>query len=333
MNRLYCRAIRWLVILGLAGSGLATRSQEKVSAPVEFSGMSDASGAVALDNHLFVVADDETNPLRIYDRDHPGPPVRVVDLSRFLGLDPHKPEMDLEAATRVGDRIYWMASHGRNRRAQDRPNRRDFFATDVKTVAGRLELIPVGRSYRNLLDDLVGAPQLARFHLAADARKAPKAMNALNIEGLSGTPGQALLIGFRNPIPHGRALLVPLLNPNEVIEQSQPARFGDPILLDLDGLGIRDIAYWDGTYVIIAGPYDGHARFQLYRWVGGTARPKFIKHASFKGLTPEAIIVYPDKGLEEIQILSDDGTREINGIPFKNLPVIQRRFRSVWVTP
>ena len=321
------------VAAGLFLTRCDARAQEKVSAPVSYAGMSDASGAVALNTNLFAVADDETNPIRIYHRDHPGPPVRVLDFSAFLGLDPRKPELDLEAAARVGDRIFWMASHGRNRRAKDRPNRRDFFATDIKSSDLGVDLVPVGRSYRDLLTDLIHEPRLARFGLAADAKKAPKDEEALNIEGLSATPGRALWIGFRNPIPHGRALIVPLRNPDAVVERGVPAEFGEPLLLDLGGLGIRDMAFWQDTYIIIAGPYDGSAHFRLYRWRGGTAPPRLIKHASFKGLTPEAIVIYPDKGLTQFQILSDDGTREVRGVPNKDRPVDQRQFRSVWVTP
>ena len=50
------------------------------------------------------------------------------------------------------------------------------------------------------------------------------------------------------------------------------------------------------------------------------------------GLQPEALIIYPgEKG--GIQILSDDGTREIGGVSCKRAAPGQKRFRSVWITP
>src|SRR6185436_16331903 len=108
-----------------------------------------------------------------------------------------------------------------------------------------MRLAPVGRPYQNLLLDLVREPSLKRFKLGKASALAPKSAGALNIEALCSTPGQHLLIGFRNPIPERRALIVPLLNPNELIEGKR-ARFGEPILLDLGGLGIRDLGYWEG---------------------------------------------------------------------------------------
>jgi len=52
----------------------------------------------------------------------------------------------------------------------------------------------------------------------------------------------------------------------------------------------------DGQYAIIAGPYDGKGQSHLYEWLGGTSAPRQVKHTRLKGLNPEAIIFYPDKG-------------------------------------
>ena len=46
----------------------------------------------------------------------------------------------------------------------------------------------------------------------------------------------------------------------------------------------------------------------------------------------KAVIVYPDQ--RPFQLLSDDGTVEIEGVCCKKLPdPAERRFRSVWITP
>src|SRR4051812_47683104 len=74
----------------------------------------DASAAVALDAKHFVGGDDGGNALPIYERGKPEP-VGTYDLSRFLIDRKRGSEFDLEGAARVGDRIYWIASHGRNR--------------------------------------------------------------------------------------------------------------------------------------------------------------------------------------------------------------------------
>lgn len=294
--------------------------------------MCDASAAVALTGHLFAVASDEDSVIRVYSRDKAGAPVQSFNLSAFLDLDEKKPESDLEGAARIGDRAYWITSHGRNRSGRARPSRERFFATQTVTNGQGAQLKGVGQPYERLLDDLVQDRRLARFNLEAASLLEPKARGALNIEGLSATPEGHLLIGFRNPIPNGMALLVPMLNPDEVIRGAS-AKFGDPLLLDLGGLGVRDMAYSEGKYLIIAGPYDGIGPSRLYAWSGGPSPPRLIKHSRLKGLNPEGIVVYPGTGWNRIQVISDDGKKLINDRPCKECPPSQQHFRSVWVKP
>ena len=66
----------------------------------------------------------------------------------------------------------------------------------------------------------------------------------MNIEGLCPTPEGELLIGFRNPIPGERALIVPLKNPGELIE-GKPARFGDllTIAVRVEKVGTKSVTY------------------------------------------------------------------------------------------
>src|SRR5262245_56650755 len=108
----------WLA-LALAGSCSSTPAATAPRPPagarvVIFQGTCDASGAVALNDHLFVVADDENNVLRVHDADRGGAPLAAWDVSAELGVPitgkkrPRPAEMDLEAATRLGDRAYWL---------------------------------------------------------------------------------------------------------------------------------------------------------------------------------------------------------------------------------
>ena len=101
---------------------------------------------------------------------------------------------------------------------------------------------PVGLPYTRLLDDLVQAPDLAKYDLEGASKKAPEDKDGLNIEALAATPQGTLMIGFRNPIPDGKALIVPLDNPQQVVA-GERAKLGPPIELSLKGLGIRSIEY------------------------------------------------------------------------------------------
>src|SRR6185295_9197605 len=102
--------------------------------PQMYSDMCDASAAVALDENHFAVADDEGNILRIYKRGE-AEPTRDYDVGKFLGNSKHT-ESDLEGAARIGDRIYWISSHGRNREGEVAPHRQRFFATEIEGKKG-----------------------------------------------------------------------------------------------------------------------------------------------------------------------------------------------------
>jgi hypothetical protein len=299
---------------------------------VEFLAMCDASGAVALSRDRFAVADDEDNVLRVYDAGRGGAPLEAVDLSPALDLPGKKkaskkqPETDLEAATRLGDRALWLTSHGRNSKGKLQPSRLRFFATTAP-AAGAPAI--TGKPYAGLLDDLLAAPALARFGLAEAATLPPKQPGGLNIEGMTARPdGRSVLIGFRNPVPGGRALLLPLLNPLELPDGAR-ARWGPPVQLDLGGLGVRALSYWRGRYLIIAGPMDaGPAR--IYTWDGKSAAARAAA-VDLAGINPEGVFS-PDER-DQVLLLSDDGAVEVAGTPCKQLKEAgHKRFRGRWIT-
>ncbi len=301
-----------------------------------YSGMCDASAAVPIDSALFVVANDEDNTLRVYKRDESGEAVYSQDLSSFLQIDPKSPEADIEGATLIGNRIYWVTSHGANKNGKPRPNRHRFFATDIETNGNNVNLKPIGTPFLGLIQTLEDSSGLKNYLLGKAAEKAPESKDGLNIEGLTKTPEGHLLIGFRNPIPNKKALLVPLENPQEVISGTKQPKLGDPVLLDLKGSGIRSIEYSDvkKAYFIIAGPYDDKGDFHLYQWSGNpTETPTLIKGVDFQGLHPEALIVYSAEKTR-IQILSDDGSESVNGKECKDpaIPPQDKGFRSIWVS-
>jgi hypothetical protein len=298
----------------------------------DYRGMCDASAGVAVDEDHFIVANDEDNVLRVYRRKRGGSPVASADLSRFLEADPDKPESDIEGAARIGERVYWITSLGRNRNAELRESRNRLFATEVKRDADTFTITAVGRAYQGLLDDLCDDPRLARYNLRIASRLPPKEKGGLNIEGLAATPDGRLLVGFRSPNPRGNALIVPIENPAEVVDGRQ-ARLGDPIELDLGGLGIRSMEYHPqrSEYLLIAGSFEGGGPFRFYGWTGEPAQPPVAVTAYYRAkLNLETMILYPDHH-DAVQILSDDGTRDIDGTDCKNADPQRREFRSAWL--
>ncbi len=318
------------VLLLLAASCGHAGERALLVNPLVYSGMADASGAVPVSSNLFLVADDEENILRLYRTDRAGPPLKEFDMNSFLDVQGKSKEADLEGAARIGNRAFWIGSHGRNRNGKERENRCRLFATDITISGEEVTVTPVGSPYRRLVQDLAADPRFDQFHLAEAARLAPKESGALNIEGLAATPEGRLLIGFRGPNPQGKALLIPLLNPNDVMAGA-PGRFGPAILLDLDGLGIRDMAYFEGRYLLIGGPYHGGGPFHLYLWSGPGATPKRLKTGSLGSFHAEALIIYPQLGFGEFQILSDDGKLSPEGVSNRLLSDPAKTFRSLWI--
>ena len=319
------------LIFAVLSVSLADRASGQAAPSVsEYRGTCDASAAVSMGNGHFIVANDEDNLLRVYRFISPDP-VRTYDLDSFAKADPDKPEMDIEGAAKVGSRIYWITSHGANRNAKYRPGRRRFLATDIGFKDGRPEVTPVGHAYADLLDDLIESAQLKKYSLGAAAEIAPKDEGGLNIEGLAATPGGALLIGFRNPIPGGNALIVTINNPSDVIQGKIPV-IGPVVELPLGGLGIRSIERNGESYLIVAGPHSGKGDFRLFRWQGplGTAKLTPVPAPKFEDLNPEALFV-SSKG--RVVILSDDGGKKIDGVDCKDLPVEEQRFRARTISP
>jgi hypothetical protein len=321
MDRL---AIASLLMIVLHGPALADDV-------LNYQGMCDASAAVAIDRSSFVVANDEDNTLRIYDRDKPGR-ARTIAIDAFLtppDEDTSGKESDLEGAARIGNRIYWISSHGRNSEGKKRPKRHRLFATDIVTKGGAPDLITVGTPYTELVTALT-QPALASLGLKDAAKLAPEE-NGLNIEGLAATPDGRLLIGLRSPVLAKGAIVVPLDNPAEVIE-GRPPRLGQPILLPLDGRGIRSMDYVASRkgYLIVAGPPGPEGAFALYRWSGTAGEaPETLRDLAGH---PEALFLYPDDP-DTLHLLSDDGDEPVGGKPCKKAAASRQSFRAYAVKP
>jgi hypothetical protein len=271
-------------------------------------GAQDGSAGVALDEKHFVGATDEKNVLSLYSNESEEPGKELRDLNKDFGLpkeDEKFPECDIEGAARFdADTIFWIGSHGRNKKGHVKPSRRVLFATTAVPDQTSGEFSLKGSPCKNLMEAFKKID-----YLKEAAKNKPEEKNGFNIEGLCAYKGQ-LLIGFRNPIPDAKAVVIPLENPTGVIAGEAP-KLGAPIRLDLGGLGIRDMTPWHDEILIIAGDYkdrtDGAKPQELYRWSGRPKDSPVHIEGNFGDLNPEAILVYGEKGSERVQVLSDDG--------------------------
>jgi len=302
--------------------------------PVRRFGICDGSAGIALSAGHLAVANDENNVLSIYQTDTGSVPIGRVQLSATLGVEgrPNR-EADIEAAATIGDTAYWITSHASAKNGAPLVDRHRFFATVEQRTGSIPTVRPAGRVYGALVDALLADTSLARYGIAAASRRPPEEAGGLNIEGLAATPDGRLLIGFRNPVPEGRALVVPIENPADVIFHNQQPRLGRAMTVALGGRGIRSIEYVLAmrAYVLVAGSPNGGRDFALYRWSGAaTDAPSVLQGVPLDGLSPEAIVVeraHPDRLL----LLSDDGGRRIGGQECKERGDSRKFFRSVVV--
>ncbi len=286
----------------------------------------DASAAVALDAGHFIAAEDEHDTLKTYAFGEEQAKASL-DLTDYLGnrdATGEAKEADLEGAARIGGRIYWITSHGRNKDGERKHYRLRLFATPIVNGAAAL---PSVAPYKSLLDDMIAAPQLASLGLKAAAELAPEAPGGFNIEGLSATGDGRLLIGLRNPRAGDDAIVVPLDNPAAVVEAVAAPQFGQPITLSLGKRSIRSMEWTGGRYLIAAGPFgDDDAGFAIFSWSGERDAKPIQVPAELGTLRPEALFMQPGSGA--IHVLSDDGSVQIDGKDCKKQIPDKRRFRA-----
>lgn len=266
-------------------------------------GECDASAVVRLDDGL-LVASDETTSLARYDAS--GRWMERLDLAGPLGAAMGAPleqgddgprELDLEGAERVGDRIWWLGSHGLDQKGRVRRNRRVLFATGLPQD-GAIEVV---QGPWDLLPALWQVPVLGP-RLIAVADRPPK-RGGLDLEGLGVDPATGdLLLGLRSPLDEGRATVV-ALNPDALTDPSTPPPLRIRATLDLGGRGIRGMA-WSASraaWILVAGPPGDEGTFALYLWDGQqTVRPL---DATLGDLRPEGLAEVGDGWI----LVSDDG--------------------------
>lgn len=343
-------------VAGLGGKSATKTLYYAASAAVQnpadaryLTGSADASAAVDVGGGYAVVADDESNVLRLYDRSRSGAPVKTWDFSSQLGVSK---EVDIEGATRIGNTIYWTGSLGNNKDGEYKAPRNTVFTTTVSGSGSGTQLV-YGRSYKKLRDDLVAWDQANgnRYGFAAGTAdgEAPKQIDGFNVEGLEFAPGSTTTayLGFRAPlapaVPGGKALLVPVTNFDQVLASGAKAVFGAGVELDLGGLAVRDIRKnAAGQYLILAGSWaadDNSDPYALYQW-DGVAGHAPVKRADLPTTDPggwEAIAEVPDLTAAgaRVQLVTDSGSADLygDGTEAKDLTHPEwKKARAAWFT-
>jgi hypothetical protein len=280
------------------------------------------SGLVVTESFA-VVATDEGNALQILKNNNGN---YAAKKNGVVHLTDNNAELDLEGLAWQPPYLYAIGSHSRKRK------KIDMNASDKQNI-NRLRVIIHEPSRHQLfqieLDNQAAVKQIrvttldkwiAQEPILTPFSALPSKENGIDIEGIA-VDGDKLYVGFRGPVLRGN--LTPIL---QLKLDSRTFSLAKPQLklLNLGGLGIRDMAANQGQLLILAGPVNETPYlFQLFRWHGQQALTPLTPVQTLKGdwLTdkPEAIALDPNHPQQFW--LAQDGAQ--NGA-IRRLPLINK---------
>jgi hypothetical protein len=300
--------------------------------------------AVRLDGHVLWIAGDETATVERLMADHPekatefGDEVtfRLADFVDLPGADVDE-EADVEGLARAGHFLWVVGSHSlrrkqiKERHDGDRALRRlaRIEGQDNRQILVRLPIADVGGVPTPVRETVLdGVPhRAAALGRRDDLRRLlrddehigpflhiPGKDNGLDIEGIA-VHGDRVYLGLRGPVLRGWAFVLEL---RPYPDDDRPDRLrlrefpdGEPYrkhVLDLDGLGVRDLCPDGDDLLILAGPtmdLDGPVR--IYRWhgAGRVDMPSIVRDDL---LSRELELTYGegDDHAEGLSMLGDD---------------------------
>jgi hypothetical protein len=288
-----------------------------------YSGAGNASSAIDVGDGYMVLADDESNVLRLYHGRVSGPPVKTFDFTKQLPNG--SGEIDIESSARAGNTLYWMGSLSNKKSGKADADRDIVFAATITGSGAGTELTYLG-SYTHLRDDLIAWDEANGNPLglaASGAEGVPSNVaEGLNDEGLEFAPGSTstAYLAFRAPLEptndRNDALLVPVTDFSSLIADGSAgsATFGTALEWNLGGRGIREIRRnAAGEYLVIAGtPDDSNSSFGLYTWDGSPADAPVLSQTPISGVAEgawESIVSVPEPLVNgaEVELIEDDG--------------------------
>lgn len=202
---------------------------------------------------------------------------------------------DLEAITSDKNTVFAITSHTLNKSKQQRNTREKFVMFTYEDGA-----IIDFHMYANLKQDLMKSfPDLL--------------VHDINIEGLCfDSKNKTLLIGFRSPLKNKKAMILTLKNPKALFLKGENPEFLEPIWLDIQGMGIRDIHYdsQKDAYWIIAGDSSERGNnFQLWFWNPKDSELSLVKNQPDIGYAEGITLINKNSNIPALLIVEDNGKK------------------------
>jgi GNAT superfamily N-acetyltransferase len=286
--------------------------------PARAAGTHENLSAVRSDGAVLWVAGDETATIERLVADDPDEPhryarqtsVRLADLVALPGTEDGEEEADIEGLARHGSFLWAVGSHSlRRKQVKDghsgekalrrlaavsgQPNRQVLVRLPVGLVDGLPTVVPEleedGVRHRAASFGLHGTD--LRDVLADDEHLGPFLPlpgkdNGLDVEGIA-VAGPRVYLGLRGPVLRGWAVVLelrPEVDP-DAPERLRLTPFDDDRpyrkhVLQLRGLGVRDLCPHGDDLLVLAGPtmeLDGPVH--VFRWHGalGTDTPQVVR--------------------------------------------------------
>ena len=253
-----------LMIYALMQSSMQNSAQKEDGTSYSkghFYNIFEPSGATTVDGNKVLIVEDESSarPLKLITFDEKNNVVEIGDLhipKKLKKMFKKKVE-DLEAIVADGHTVYAITSHSLNRSNKEKKSRNKLLMMRYED-----ESLVNLYTYKHLKEDLVlYKPKIFGMTLLG--------YNPMNIEALAIQPeNHQLYLGFRAPLFQTKAIIVPLKNPHQLFgKQKQQPLFGEPIMLDLGGLGIRAMQYdagKQGIWIVAGDSGRRISRFVLY---------------------------------------------------------------------
>jgi len=280
---------------------------------LKFDNIYEPSGVQQLaDGRIIVIEDEPERPLHILKMDNNGKMTENKSLNILLRIAFSKKLDDLEAITMgPDDFIYATTSHKRNNKGQRKTSREQLIRFKIKGNS----IIETG-IVTNLYDAIKASGTLGTVD-----KQGKGGLYNLNIEALSFNKQNQLMIALRKPQIEGKSIILTINNPTTMFNKNEAPQISNtPILLDLEGSGIRAMSYDSklNGYLITNEVYtsdDNNIKHsQISFWTGNPNHkpnpiklPSLINMHNVEGISPATVNDEP-----RVLLISDNGDIKTN---------------------
>ncbi len=280
---------------------------------LKFNHIYEPSGVQQLaDGRILIIEDEPEQPLHILKLTADGKMLENKSLNMLLRIAFSRRLDDLEAITTdPNGYLYAITSHKRNSRGKRKKARELLIRFKIQGN----KVVDTG-IVENLYEAIEGSGILGKVD-----KKGAGGIYNLNIEALSFDQDNRLMISLRSPQLDNKSMILLLENPTGIFENNEiPKIASTPILLDLEGGGIRAMSYdpklkgYLLTNEIYINESNNVKHSQISFWKGSQSHkpepiklPGLINMNNVEGIAPVTI-----KGEPRVLLISDNGDLKRN---------------------